>query len=190
MNSPARIGPNSIIQTVAALDARYGTGKTDQILDRIGQASLRANLPKEMVEEEKFHTLCKSLENELGAKELEKILEDSGMRTAAYLLKVRIPGFFQAICKPLPAGLAFKLLFFAISKNAWTFAGSGEFSYTKAKSPTITVKVTASSVPTVGYFYLGTFTKLLRELVNPEATVEPVIRRKGSSIVCTYSCRI
>lgn len=190
MNSPARIGPNSIIQTVAALDARYGTGKTDQILDRIGQASLRANLPKEMVEEEKFHTLCKSLENELGAKELEKILEDSGMRTAAYLLKVRIPGFFQAICKPLPAGLAFKLLFFAISKNAWTFAGSGEFSYTRTKSPTITVKVTASSVPTVGYFYLGTFTKLLRELVNPEATVEPVIRRKGSSIVCTYSCRI
>lgn len=188
--SPSRIGPNSIIQTVGALESAYGKQETEKLLKKIGQGYLIGNLPSEMVEESKFHTLVKALQKEIGDKATAGILKESGERTAKYLLKVRIPGPFQTIVKLLPAGLAFKIFLFAISKNAWTFAGSGEFRYGSKPEPNIMVKVTFPSHPVVGNFYLGTFTALLRELVNPKTDIKADIRQEGSAIRCNYRCRI
>ena len=190
MSTPAKIGPNSIIQTVAALEASYGKNEAEALLTIARQGHLVGNLPSEMVEEETFHTLVKALEREIGSEKLAAILNDSGQRTAAYLLKVRIPGFFQKLLKPLPPGLAFKLLLFAIGKNAWTFAGSGDFSYTSGTTPEITVKVTFPTLPVVGNFYLGTFTKLLKELVNPKTTIDASITGESGDITCRYTCHI
>ena len=190
MTAHAKIGPNSIIQTVAALETKYGKAEAEARLAVAGHGHLAGNLPSEMVEEEKFHSLVTSLDSELDTKELEEILNDAGRRTAAYLLKVRIPGFFQKILKPLPPPIAFRLLLFAISKNAWTFAGSGDFSYTTGKTPLITVRVKSPTVPVVGHFYLGTFTGLLRELVNPKTTIDELTTGESGSFVCRYTCHI
>lgn len=190
MSTPAKIGPNSIIQTVAALEATYGKAKAENMLRKIGQGYLIGNLPKEMIEETKFHTLVGLLQKEIGDTATASILKDSGERTARYLLKVRIPGIFQKIVKLLPARLAFKLLFFAISKNAWTFAGSGEFAYMMNQPPEITVKVTFPTKPVVGNFYLGTFTALLKELVNPKAIINADIKKVNNMIICSYKCSI
>ena len=188
MNAPSRIGPNSIIQTVAALEAAYGKTKTEALLRKIGQGYLIGNLPKEMVEEAKFHSLAFALQKEIG--DTAAILKDAGERTARYLLKVRIPGIFQQVVKLLPPRPAFRLFLFAISKNAWTFAGSGEFSYTMNRPPEITVKVTFPTHPVVGNFYLGTFTALLQELVNPATKITPDIRKENGHIRCHYQCEI
>ena len=190
MTASAKIGPNSIIQTVAALEAKYGKAEADARLTVAGHGHLIDNLPSEMVEENKFHNLVASLDKDIDTDVLAELLNDSGQRTAAYLLKVRIPGFFQKLLKPLPPGLAFKLLLFAISKNAWTFAGSGDFSYTTGRTPVITVKVTHPTLPVVGNFYLGTFTKLLRELVNPDTKIETSITGESGNITCRYTCHI
>jgi divinyl protochlorophyllide a 8-vinyl-reductase len=190
MSTPSRIGPNSIIQTVAALESAYGKNETDKLLKKTGQGYLIGNLPSEMVEESKFHSLVAALHKEIGEEATSLILKESGERTAQYLLRVRIPGPFQTIVKLLPAGLAFKLFLFAISKNAWTFAGSGEFSYGSKPSPNIMVKVTFPSQPVVGNFYLGTFTALLRELVNPKTEIKADIRKEGKTIHCQYRCII
>lgn len=190
MNNTARIGPNSIIQTAAALEAAYGKKEAEAILNRAGQGHWIGNLPSEMTEESKFHTLVSALEKEIGEKKTAEILEDSGRRTAAYLMRVRIPGFFQKILIPLPPALSFRLLLFAISKNAWTFAGSGEFSYSSGKQPVITVKVTYPGKSVVGNFYLGTFETLLEELVNPRTSIKASIRKDRGSILCTYTCTI
>ncbi|NEX11129.1 MAG: bacteriochlorophyll 4-vinyl reductase [Prosthecochloris sp.] len=190
MSEPAKIGPNSIIQTVAALESKYGKAEAEAILTRAGHKHLIGNLPSEMTEESKFHALVQALDKELGEKVMTHILNDSGQRTAAYLLRVRIPGFFQKLLKPLPPGLAFRLLIFAISKNAWTFAGSGDFSYTTGKTPEITVKVTYPTIPVVGNFYLGTFTRLLRELVSPNTKIESSITGTSGAITCRYTCHI
>ncbi|HHE32427.1 MAG TPA: bacteriochlorophyll 4-vinyl reductase [Chlorobaculum parvum] len=190
MSTPSRIGPNSIIQTVGALETAYGKNETEKLLKKMGQGYLIGNLPSEMVEESKFHSLVKALEKEIGEKSTASILKESGERTAKYLLKVRIPDPFQTIVKLLPAGLAFKVFLFAISKNAWTFAGSGEFSYGSKPSPNVMVKVTFPSHPVVGNFYLGTFTALLRELVNPKTTIQADIRKEGNAIACNYRCNI
>ena len=188
--TPSKIGPNSIIQTVAALEAAYGKTKAETMLSKIGQGYLVGNLPKEMVEEAKFHTLVGALQKEIGETATSRILQESGERTARYLLKVRIPGIFQKFVKLLPPRPAFKLLLFAISKNAWTFAGSGEFAYTMTRPPEISVKVTFPTQPVVGNFYLGTFTALLQELVNPTTKIMADIRKDNSNIQCNYRCDI
>ncbi len=190
MTTPSKIGPNSIIQTVAALEATYGKTKAENMLRKIGQGYLIGNLPKEMTEETKFHTLVGALQKEIGDTATASILKDSGERTARYLLKVRIPGIFQRIVKLLPPRPAFRLLFFAISKNAWTFAGSGEFAYTLSRPPEISVRVTFPTQPVVGNFYLGTFTTLLQELVNKKAVIKADIRKENKSIRCQYRCEI
>ncbi|NTW63043.1 MAG: bacteriochlorophyll 4-vinyl reductase [Chlorobiaceae bacterium] len=190
MNTPSKIGPNSIIQTVTALEKNFGKNEAEAILKRIGQGHWIGNLPTEMTDESKFHALVIALEKGIGEQKTAAILEESGSRTAAYLLKVRIPGIFQKFLKLLPPGLAFKLFLFAISKNAWTFAGSGEFSYTTAKAPQIVVRVTCPSKKVVGSFYLGTFTALLKELVNPDTRIRAIIKGEGKSILCTYNCTI
>ncbi len=190
MTAPAKIGPNSIIQTVAALEAKYGKAEADARLIVAGHGHLIGNPPSAMVQEEKFHNLVKALDKELDPGVLAELLNDSGQRTAAYLLKVRIPGFFQKLLKPLPPGLAFKLLLFAIGKNAWTFTGSGDFSYTTGQTPVITVRVTYPALPVVGNFYLGTFTKLLRELVNPDTKIDTSITGESGNITCRYTCHI
>ena len=190
MSTPSRIGPNSIIQTVAALEAKYGKSKTENILRKIGQGYIVGNLPKEMVEESKFHSLVIALQKEIGDGPTAAILKESGERTAKYLLKVRIPGIFQKFLKLLPRRPAFKLFLFAISKNAWTFAGSGEFTYSMNQPPEITVNVTFPSHPVVGNFYLGTFNALLQELVNPATKIKPDIRKENGSIRCHYQCEI
>ncbi len=190
MNAPSKIGPNSIIQTVAALEESFGKHEAETILRRIGQGHWIGNLPSEMTEESKFHSLVSAVEKEIGERKTAAILEEAGRRTAAYLLRVRIPGFFQNILKPLPPGLAFRLFLFAISKNAWTFAGSGEFSYTSGKNPEIRVRVTHPSKPVVGNFYLGTFEALLEELVNPNTRIKATIKQQESSILCSYRCLI
>ncbi len=191
MSTPSRIGPNSIIQTVAALEAAYGKTKTETMLRKIGQGYLIGNLPKEMVEESKFHSLVIALQKEIGDTATSTILKESGERTARYLLKVRIPGIFQQLVKLLPPRPAFRLFLFAISKNAWTFAGSGEFSYAMNRPPEITVKVTfPATLPVVGNFYLGTFTALLKELVNPATTIKADIRKENGNIRCHYRCEI
>jgi divinyl protochlorophyllide a 8-vinyl-reductase len=190
MNTPSKIGPNSIIQTVAALEAKFGKPKTETILKNIGQGHYIGNLPTEMIEESKFHALVTGLQKEIGDTNTSSILQASGERTARYLLKVRIPGIFQKFLKLLPPRPAFKLFLFAISKNAWTFAGSGEFSYTMTRPPEITVKVTYPTHPVVGNFYLGTFTVLLQELVNPKTKIKSNIRQENKTIRCHYRCEI
>jgi divinyl protochlorophyllide a 8-vinyl-reductase len=190
MSTPSRIGPNSIIQTVGALETAQGKARTEELLKKIGHGYLIGNLPSEMVEESKFHALVIALQKEIGEQATASILKESGERTAKYLLRVRIPGVFQKFLKILPAGLAFRLFLYAISKNAWTFAGSGEFNYGSKPSPNISVKVTFPSIPVVGNFYLGTFTALLRELVNQKTTIKADIRKDKGAILCRYTCSI
>ena len=56
-----------------------------------------------------------------------RILAEAGRRTGDYILAHRIPRFAQVILRWLPRGLAMRVLSKAIAKNAWTFAGSGQF---------------------------------------------------------------
>lgn len=185
-----RIGPNSIIQTVEALKEHYGYSRTVEILHQGGYLQLMDNLPSTMVAEQEFVSLATMLIHQLGSEQAGNILNRSGQRTAFYLLKHRIPPFFQYIVKHLPRGAGFTLLLMAIGKNAWTFVGSGRFSFVGGKAPRIMLFNRSSGhtvPPEACRFYAGTFETLLRELLGAQATVEEIRCPASDEIRCAYA---
>ena len=59
-----------------------------------------------------------------------------------------------------------------------------------SRPPEISVIVTYPTNPVVGNFYLGTFTALLQELVNPKTKIKADIRQENKTIKCKYRCEI
>jgi len=169
----ARVGPNTLIQTVGALKDKYGEEKASQLLKEAGFGYLAKKLPDSMVQEMNFHNLVRGLKPLIGDEELADILFNAGSGTAQYLLRVRIPGFFQEFVKILPKKPALQLLLFAIGKaGAWTFRGSGEYYTVDTKEGVdIHVSVLYPSLPLVSNFYRGVFDYLIHTLVDPELPV-------------------
>ncbi|GAB5363578.1 hypothetical protein AAMO2058_000895700 [Amorphochlora amoebiformis] len=188
----ARVGPNTLIQTVGALKDRYGNEEAADLLKRAGFEYLADDLPTSMVQEMNFHNLLKGLKPQIGDEELSQILFAAGSGTAQYLLKVRIPGFFQELVKILPRKPALQLLLFAIGKaGAWTFRGSGEY-YTvdTANGVDIHVSVKYPSLPLVSNFYRGVFDYLIHTLVDKDMPVVPDTSIKGDLIDCNIMCKL
>lgn len=192
----AKIGPNSLIQTVRALKEVYGERKTFELLRKGGQGNLIEHLPGEMVDEQAFISLAKMLYETLDTKQALKILRRSGQFTAGYLLENRIPRPVQVLLKLLPDAISLKILLTAIGKNAWTFAGSGTYSFVTGKAPTITIqhsilgKALVPASETVCSYYAGTFERLLQALINPRCEVQETGCLATGSDKCTFVIKL
>lgn len=129
MSAPSlatRIGPNAIIQVAAALRARLGDATAAPLLE--GATGYRLDtLPSAMVDEGEVQALMQAVIGELGAASAAPLLRDAGRRTADYLLANRIPRLVQPLIRALPPRLGLTVLLAAVSRHAWTFAGSGRF---------------------------------------------------------------
>ncbi|SLN51597.1 V4R domain protein [Roseivivax jejudonensis] len=121
---PARIGPNAVLQLLAVLDARGDATARDRVLARAGLDALPSG--DAMIAEDMAVRLHHALRHEL-PQEAPSILRDAGRRTADYLLAHRIPRAAHRLLRALPPPLSARLLTAAISRHAWTFAGSGRF---------------------------------------------------------------
>lgn len=132
----ARIGPNALIQTVAALREALGAAAADAFLKGIGRGDLAAAPPTTMVDEAEFIALIGALRAAYGVEETGAILARSGELTAAYLLAHRIPAPARALLPALPRRAAMGLLLRAVGAHAWTFAGGGRFSFSVGRERT------------------------------------------------------
>lgn len=120
----ALIGPNAVLQTVAAMEARLGRAETCAILDDAQIAALpsgEAMIPE--VQVLRLHRWL-ALHEPIGSF---RIAEDAGARTADYIIAHRIPRLAIWLLRHLPAVVAAPLLMAAIRKHAWTFVGAGKF---------------------------------------------------------------
>jgi len=129
------------------------------------------------------------LVRQIGTEQTKHILKRSGQLTAFYLLQHRIPKLFQKLLGVLPRTTALTLLLFAISKNAWTFVGSGVFSFVGGKNARIIIsnRPTASNIqPEACSFYCGTFEQIFRVLIDPKAKVED-IEQTHQDVRCAYN---
>ena len=182
----ARIGPNALIQTVRALQEICGLVQATAILEQGQQAHLIDYTPTEMVPEADFNALVLLLTAHLGVEQATHVLRVSGQYTARYLLQHRIPRPFQRLLKVLPRRLALALLLFAISKNAWTFVGSGTFTYRVGKETRLTVASGIHSKGAVCGFYGGTFATLIQQIIDVEAQVQATRCQVGEDSRCEY----
>ncbi len=182
----ARIGPNALIQTVRALQEICGRAEATAILERGQQAHLIDYTPTDMVPEADFQALVLLLTTHLGVEQATHVLRLSGQYTAHYLLHHRIPRPFQQLLKVLPRRLALALLLFAIRKNAWTFVGSGTFTYRVGQETQLTIVSGIHSNGAVCGFYGGTFATLIQQIIDAQARVQATRSQGGEDSRCEY----
>ncbi|MBK8323783.1 MAG: bacteriochlorophyll 4-vinyl reductase [Betaproteobacteria bacterium] len=169
---PARIGPNAIVRVGEALEARIGPEGTRRLFESAGLDGYIRHPPDGMVDEEEVTRLHRVLRATLGEQVASRVSFEAGVRTADYLLANRIPKPVQALLKILPAALASRVLLSAISRHAWTFAGSGTFgARTVAGGARLSVRDCplcrgARSEAPLCAFYAGTFERLFATLVR------------------------
>ncbi|MFO1148672.1 MAG: bacteriochlorophyll 4-vinyl reductase [Alsobacter sp.] len=124
-----RVGPNAITRIAEALSELDGRDLCRRVFSVAGLTHHLEAPPTAMVDENDVSALNVALYECLGMRRAEAVASEAGRLTGEYLLCNRIPAAAQAVLRSLPRPLAARLLVRAIAKHAWTFAGSGTFSY-------------------------------------------------------------
>lgn len=191
----ARIGPNSIIQTVGAIEEERGPQATQAYLRRIGQGEFAEQLPTTMVDETTFISLIGAIRADMGVEAAGRILARSGERTADYLLANRIPAPARVVLPWLPRRLGLSILLKAISGHAWTFAGTGRFSYhVDSRGATLSLgdspecRGMTADRPICRY-YASCFQALLRPLIDRRLVVCEVACAAHGGEACVFEVR-
>lgn len=171
-----RVGPNAVLQLIAALRAAGLEGRLAALFTACGVADWLSAPPAAMVDEHDVARLHQGLRAGFAPALAERLLDQAGHRTAAYLLSARIPPLAQRVLKALPPSLAARLLVTAIRRNAWTFAGSGRF--TARVGRTVRLEIEGNpfcageyAAAPVCHWHRAVFAHLFRTLVSPRAQV-------------------
>ncbi len=187
----ARIGPNAITRVADALRADIGEAGTGGIFSLAGIRSYLEDPPQGMVAESEVIRLHWLLRLQLGDARAGRVAREAGRRTADYLLAHRIPNHVRLLLRMLPAALASPVLLHAISRHAWTFAGSGRFTARNGHPVQLEIagnplcRGTFSSHPVCNY-YAATFEHLFRALVNARSTATEIACEAAGAPACVF----
>jgi divinyl protochlorophyllide a 8-vinyl-reductase len=189
---PARIGPNAITRLAEALIAARGSA--EDVFARARLTHYLAEPPETMVDERDVTALQQALRAALDAEDARAIGFDAGQRTGDYLLAHRIPKPAQRILRLLPAGAASKMLLQAVAKHAWTFSGSGDFSYSIDRPVRVRIRDCPlcrgqQAEAPVCDFYRGAFDRLFTTLVNRRTQVRETQCQALGADACVFEMR-
>lgn len=167
----AQIGPNAIIQVVAAARDQLSDTQANMLLREAGLDHYTAELPSKMIPEPEVASLHSALARAQSKEVALKIAADAGVRTADYLLANRIPVAAGLVLRCLPGRLSTRLLLLAISQHAWTFAGSGTFHSDSRKPVSISICdsplfADRQAAPLADAYFRATFQRLFQVLVH------------------------
>jgi len=189
-----RIGPNAIIRVGEVLQRRLGAATAARLYAAAGLAPYFAVPPSAMVDEAEARRLHVQLRSALGDRLAAEVSREAGVATADYLLAHRIPKPVQALLRVLPAPLASRVLLKAITRHAWTFAGSGRFEAVAGRPVRLTIRDNplcrgqASDHPVCDY-YAATFEHLFRVLVHPATQVTETHCEARGDDACRFELR-
>ena len=185
------IGPNAVIQLGEVLRTVLGEQRAAALYRAAGCAAWFATPPDTMVDQRRTAALHQALRRAL-PEEAPGILAEAGRRTGDYLLAHRIPRPAQWLLRHLPAALAAPLLLDAISRHAWTFAGSGRCSARRGRP----CQVEIAGNPLVAgeraaaplcVWHAAVLRHLFRELVHPGATVHETDCGAAGAPACRFA---
>lgn len=183
----AQIGPNSVLQTLAALDLLEGPAVRAEVE---AEARLPDAWPEGLIPEAWFLEVIEATRRVLPSHRAEVVLDLAGERTADYVAANRIPGIFRALLGVLPARIAVPMLLSAFARHAWTFAGSGAFTVEGGYPGVIRLEgCPTCRVPTAapqgGAYYEAAFEGLLR-LATPYVQVTEIACRLRGHSACRF----
>ena len=194
MTALARIGPNAISRVAEALASLGPPALPQQVFDRAGLLHYLEQPPEHMVPEHEVQRLHAALRQALGARAAARVAADAGRRTARYLLAHRIPGAVQLLLRLTPARLATRVLCAAITRHAWTFAGSGRFDAQPGHPTQLSIRDNPlcrgvqTAHPSCD-FYAATFEVLFRTLVHRHASVRETACEAAGDEACRFEIR-
>lgn len=186
-----QIGPNAITRVAEAIDSAMGPSATQAIFQQAGLGRYLGQMPTQMVDEADVARLQLQLRSSLGPERAAQIALDAGRRTGDYLLAYRIPRSAQRLLRLMPAGAAARLLVKAIARHAWTFSGSGEFSFQPGRPFVLTIRrsplcsLIRSEVP-VCHYYSATFERVFQAIVHQQAKVIETECESAGAPVCRF----
>ncbi|MBL8347093.1 MAG: bacteriochlorophyll 4-vinyl reductase [Rubrivivax sp.] len=193
-----RIGPNAITRVAQVLPARVGDDAAAALFDAAGLARYLREPPEQMVLEAEVRRLHETLRERLGIELAADVAQAAGEATGTYLLAHRIPKPLQAVLRRLPAWLAARVLLAAISRNAWTFVGSGHFSATapgpRAAGVDLQIRANPLCVDQQAeapacHFYAAVFERLFSTLVHPHSQVRETACEARGDDACRFEIR-
>jgi divinyl protochlorophyllide a 8-vinyl-reductase len=193
--SGARIGPNAIIQLGRALDQIAGVAVTDGLFDTAGLATYRHAVPAGMVPEGDVIALYGELRRGLSPAAARAVARMAGRNTGDYLLEHRIPRAARRILPALPVRLAARALLAAVTRHAWTFAGSATVRAETGRPLAVVLvdcpicRGARSPAPACDY-YAATFERLFAVLVHPAASVAETECRATGGGRCRFEIRL
>jgi divinyl protochlorophyllide a 8-vinyl-reductase len=166
------IGPNALLQLIPVLDRALGAPDRLRLFARAGAGAVPSDrmIPEGPVAQ--VHRAVRAcLPDQAPA-----LMQEAGRGTADYILAHRIPKAAQRLLRALPRRLSASLLARAIARNAWTFAGSGQFRIVSwhpmvfeiADNPVI--RGEAAPYPVCDW-HVAVFQRLFAALVAPGVTV-------------------
>lgn len=186
----ARIGPNAIIQTVAALETRIGVAPAAALL-AASTGRTRDRLPERMVDETEVISLVHAIAGALPPGDTVEVMTDSGRRTAEYLIANRIPRVAQLVMRVVPRAAGLRILLGAIGRHSWTFAGSADVRITYGGTPRLALRRCPMcrdmrrDAPCCDY-YTATLEHLVRRLIAPSSTVREVACEAAGADACVF----
>ena len=193
-DAPARIGPNAILRVAEALRRSGGAAIERRIFHAAHLDGYLGAPPERMVDEAEVTRLHHALRVTLGDASARAISIDAGRATGDYLLAHRIPKPVQALLKLMPSRLAARVLLQAISRHAWTFAGSGTFTATPGRPVRFAIRNNPicrgmlANAPVCDY-YAATFERLFRTLVDRRAEVVEIECEAMGADACRFEIR-
>ena len=190
-----RIGPNAIIRMADALEALEGAETCARIFAAAGLSRYLCNPPADMVDEHEVAALYRATWLGLAADRAARVASDAGRRTGDYLLENRIPKAAQRVLRFLPRRLALRLLLGAIGRHAWTFAGSGEFSYAFGAAPAITIRqsplcLNLRLAEPACFYFAATFERIFQQIVAPSCTVREIACAAAGDEDCIFEIAV
>jgi divinyl protochlorophyllide a 8-vinyl-reductase len=184
------IGPNAVTRMAAALREIEGDRICAAIFAQAGIGRYLQDAPDGMIDERDVAALQRATFDQLGAARADGVSRDAGRRTGDYLLAHRIPHPAQTILRHLPRGMSARLLVRAIARHAWTFAGSGAFTF--AFDPGLELRIEASPLcrlirreDAACSYYAATFERIFAAMLGPRSRVtETSCAARGDARCC------
>jgi divinyl protochlorophyllide a 8-vinyl-reductase len=186
-----RIGPNAITRVAEALQQEFEAGRVAELFGLAGLEEYLHRPPQHMVDEQAVMRLHAVLRTQLPAEQARRISRDAGARTGAYLLAHRIPRPVQRLLRILPARAASRVLAAAITRNAWTFAGTARFSARGGRPARFALTGCplcrgAQSDAACCDYYAACFEHLFGALVHPRARVRETSCAAAGADACRF----
>lgn len=190
LRPPGMIGPNAILQMLPVLEEAGGAMLRERLLSAAGIVKIPSG--DSMIDEAPAMRLHQALRREMPGRAA-AMAADAGRRTGDYILAHRIPKQAQLLLKVLPQTIAARILAQAITKHAWTFAGSGAFtcngplSFALADNPVVAGET--SDTP-LCHWHAAVFARLYSTIIRPGATcVETACCAQGAP-ACTFEIKL